>query len=141
AAEKHSWQHSSKALTGPREHPSRGQRGAIGADDRVEILPPLSVFASLPLLHRQQRATCRADRGDVQNRKAGGRGERAGYRAERVGQKEGAESMSAGIPLPPADITRWTRHRKAEVVEAVRRERIPLAAAMRRWGISEKNTA
>src|SRR5215472_11870320 len=45
--------------------------------------------------------------------------------------------MSAGIPLPPADITRWTRHRKAEVVEAVRRERIPLAAAMRRWGISE----
>ena len=26
--------------------------------------------------------------------------------------------MSAGIPLPPADITRWTRHRKAEVVEA-----------------------
>src|SRR5215469_8014329 len=49
--------------------------------------------------------------------------------------------MSAGIPLPPADITRWTRHRKAEVVEAVRRERFPLAAAMRRWGISETNTA
>ena len=49
--------------------------------------------------------------------------------------------MSAGIPLPPADITRWTRHRKAEVVEAVRSERIPLAAAMRRWRISETNTA
>src|SRR5215831_21045191 len=46
--------------------------------------------------------------------------------------------MSAGIPLPPADITRWTRHRKAEVVEAVRRERIPLAAAMRRWGSARR---
>ena len=45
--------------------------------------------------------------------------------------------MSAGIPLPAAVITRWTRHRKTEVVEGVRRERIPLAAAMRRWGISE----
>ena len=52
-----------------------------------------------------------------------------------------AGSLFHAVFHTAADITRWTRHRKAEVVEAVRRERIPLAAAMRRWGISETNTA